>query len=240
MSITNLYLIFSTEIQYILNNGTLSEDENVKPIATQNENGYSLMETELQFQQADPIYKSLTTHNKLVPFEIITSTATTKTQLNNNDKIFNSKLNSDVIQDFPSLGTALSSNDIFDLHEFINDTKNFSINNDACEKPEQLKVQIKEEGDISDNIKCLICHNVDFPSLYEYQRHLALSHFKEEISLYHLSDKIEAKCTCTVCLRDSNRTIAFVNETFLIIHLATFHNCCLEFASKAVIKQLKY
>ena len=235
---TNSYFRFSTEIQYLLHSGTLSEDENVKPTATQNENWFSLMETESQFQQADFVYKSLSTHNKLVPFEMITSTATTKTQLNNNDKIFNSDLNSDFIQDFPSLGTALSSIDTFDSHELNKDEKNYSINNDACEKPGQLKVQIKKE--ISDNIPCLICDNVDFPNLYEYQRHLALSHFKEEISLYYLPDKIETNFPCKVCRRDSNRTIAFANETFLIIHLATFHNCCVEFASKAVIKQLKY
>ena len=241
------YFLFSSEIQCSLNDGTVPGDTNFQMVSPKNENGSSLMEIDSDFQHIDTDFKDLDSYNAPGPIKITTSTATIKNQLNNHDKIINFKLNSDGIQDCTSLGTVFTSSDTYDSRSFNScefnkdkmDSQNLSKYNNAFKNPGQLEVQTKEEQDLPKNIPCLLCKTVDFPSLYEYQRHLALSHFKDEISAIYLADQNETKFTCTVCLGDSNRTMTFAYRTFLIIHLATYHNCCLEFASKTIINQLK-
>ena len=236
------YFLFSSEIQCSLNNGTVPEDKDSNMVSPQNENGSLLMETDSHFQHIDTDFEAFGLYNAPGPIEIPTTTGTIKTQLNNHDKIINSKFNSDGIQHCTSLSTVITSSDTFDPRPFNSSQfikEKMDSQNDAFKNPGQIEVQIKEEQDLPKNIPCLLCKNVNFPSLYEYQRHLALSHFKEEIISIYLADQNETKFTCTVCQGDSNRTMTFAYRTFLIIHLATYHNCCLEFASKTIINQLK-
>ena len=183
-----------------------------------------------QYQHNDPVSNSLATYDKLETFKNSASKEKSTPHLNENNNTLNSKLASVGIQDLPPLSTQASIKDTIDL-------QNLSKNNEEFKKAEQSEAHIK---DLPKHLPCLLCGNIFFPSLFEYQRHLAFSHFSENISSIYLPDKNETKFTCTVCLRDSNKTMVFANKTFLILHLATFHNCCLEFASETVINQLKY
>ena len=90
-------------------------------------------------------------------------------------------------------------------------------------------------GDQIAQISCLLCSNIYFSSLYDYQRHMALSHFKDEIiSRYLEQPKSENSSTylCVFC------HMSFGSSSFLVIHLATVHNCCQQFANQELNTQL--
>jgi hypothetical protein len=97
---------------------------------------------------------------------------------------------------------------------------------------------IKSES--NDPILCLLCSDRDFPNMYEYQRHLALSHFREQIAkkYFPASSKSSESFSCDLCNSKPGQEVKFFYSTFLAIHLSTVHDCCDEFATSELAEQL--
>ena len=91
---------------------------------------------------------------------------------------------------------------------------------------------IREE----ESLNCFLCTNlITFPNLYEFQCHLGLQHYRQQIADTYLPPRINTSpFPCTICIKESGKKVSFDYETFLIIHLATSHNCCIEFVEKNI------
>ena len=105
-----------------------------------------------------------------------------------------------------------------------------------CNSPTQATTMTEQIIKEEESINCLLCTNlITFPNLYEYQRHLGLIHYRQQITDTYLPPgNTKSPFSCVVCLNESGNKISFGYETFLIIHLATRHNCCIEFAETNV------
>ena len=86
-------------------------------------------------------------------------------------------------------------------------------------------------------ICCLICSNQTFPNLREYQRHLALTHFQKDIVNKYVPENASGSpYSCVLCPVDFK--LSFSYSSFLVIHLSTVHNCCLQFGGTDLSSQL--
>jgi hypothetical protein len=91
-----------------------------------------------------------------------------------------------------------------------------------------------------EQIQCLLCSSTStFSSYYGYQRHLGLQHFRQQIADTYLPSKSVAPFSCGICQIGTGQEMSFNFETFLIIHLATSHNCCIDFADENLEMQLR-
>ena len=105
-----------------------------------------------------------------------------------------------------------------------------------CHSPVQAIAMAEQIIKEEESMNCFLCTDlITLPNLYEYQRHLGLQHYRQQIADTYLPPgNTKAPFSCIICFKESGNKITFGYETFLIIHLATRHNCCIEFAETSV------